>query len=343
MIREGSAWKDLANVIKVITKMKLNSRKVCLVSDDRHPEDLVKEGHVDHLIRRAIEEGVDPIVAIQMATLNTAEHYNLDLHIGGLAPPRYADIIIVDNLEKFKVEKVILDGKLIANNGELLVKIPKTSYPKFAMKTVNVKRKITINDFKVKAKGNNVRVNVIEVFEDSILTKKRIEKLSVENNEVKVDLNKDVIKVGVIERHKATGNISVGFVKGFNIKEGAAAQTIAHDSHNIVVVGASEEDMVIAVNKLIEINGGITVVKNGKIIALLELPIAGLMSDKEIETVCQKINNIKKAWRDLGCEMKSPFMTMSMLALPVIPEIRITDKGLIDVNNFKKINLILDQ
>ncbi len=344
MIREGSAWKDLAEVIKVITKDKLDSRRVVLVTDDKHPEDLIKEGHVDHLIRRAIEEGVDPVTAIQMATINVAEHYNLDMHIGGIAPPRYADILIVDDLEKFKVSKVIADGKLIAENGKLTIKISKYKYPSYSTKTIKVKRKALPDDFKIKVnERGKVKVRVIEVQEESALTKQRIEELNVQNGEVKVDIEKDIVKISVIERHKATGNISVGFVKGFNLKHGAAASTVAHDSHNIIVVGASEKDMAVAVNKLIEAGGGMIAVLGGEVLAMVELPIAGLMSNEEAEVLAEKIEKLNDAWRKLGCKMKSPYMTMSILALPVIPELRITDKGLVDVNEFKIVDVLVNQ
>ncbi|MCS7386379.1 MAG: adenine deaminase [archaeon GB-1867-005] len=344
MIREGSAWKDLAEVIKVITKDKLDSRRVVLVTDDKHPEDLIKEGHVDHLIRRAIEEGVDPVTAIQMATINVAEHYNLDMHIGGIAPPRYADILIVDDLKKFKVSKVIADGKLIAENGKLTIKISKYKYPSYSTKTIKVKRKALPDDFKIKVnERGKVKVRVIEVQEESALTKQRIEELNVQNGEVKVDIEKDIVKISVIERHKATGNISVGFVKGFNLKHGAAASTVAHDSHNIIVVGASEKDMAVAVNKLIEAGGGMIAVLGGEVLAMVELPIAGLMSNEEAEVLAEKIEKLNDAWRKLGCKMKSPYMTMSILALPVIPELRITDKGLVDVNEFKIVDVLVNQ
>lgn len=343
MIREGSAWKDLSELIKVITEEKAISRRILLVSDDRHPEDLIKEGHMDYLVRRAIEEGVDPIKAIQMATLNPAEHYSLDLHIGGIAPPRYADILIIKNLEKIEVEKVIVDGVVAAEKGRMKIPIKRFRYPNYAKKTVNVKRKVTKDDFKFKVKNKDkVKIRVIKVKEGSIITEHLSEKVKIENNQVKVNLNKDIIKISVIERHKATGNISLGFVKGFGIKTGAAASTVAHDSHNIIVIGANEKDMATAANKLIEIGGGMTVVKNQEILALIELPIAGLMSEEEAETVCKKVEKLKEAWKQLECKIKSPFMTMSILALPVIPELRITDKGLIDVKEFKIVNVLME-
>jgi len=343
MIREGSAWKDLSEVIKVITEENVNSRKILLVSDDRHPEDLMREGHMDHLVRRAIEEGVDPIEAIQMATLNPAQHYNLDLHIGGIAPPRYADILLINNLEKMEIERVIIDGKIVAEEGKMIIPIKKFRYPNYAKKTINVKRKVKEDDFKFKVKSKDqVKIRVIKVKEESIITEHLTETVKVEDNEVKVNLDKDIIKISVIERHKATGNISLGFVKGFGIKSGAAASTVAHDSHNIIVIGVNEKDMVKAVNKLIEIGGGMIVVKDQKTLALVELPIAGLMSEEDAETVCRKVEKLNYAWKQLACKIKSPFMTMSILALPVIPELRITDRGLIDVREFKIVDVLVE-
>jgi len=348
MIREGSAWKDLGKVIKVITEDKVDTRNVVLVSDDRHPEDLLREGHVDYLIRRAIEEGVDPIAAIQMVTINVASHYGLTLHIGGIAPPRYADIVIVDQIDKFNIDSVILDGKMVARNGKLLIEIPEFKYPEYAKKTINVKRKLKSDDFRIKVETGDherrkTKINVIEVFEDSILTKRRIEEMAILNGELMADIDRDIVKVSVIERHRATGNMATGFVKGFGIKSGASAQTIAHDSHNIIVIGVSEKDMAIAANRLIESGGGIAVVRNQETLALIELPIAGLLSDEHVESICAKLSKVKDAWIKLGCTLKNPFMTLSMLALPVIPELRITDKGLIDVKKQKTINLVVEQ
>ncbi|HID16177.1 MAG TPA: adenine deaminase, partial [Candidatus Atribacteria bacterium] len=225
----------------------------------------------------------------------------------------------------------------------MTIPIRKYEYPKYAKKTIKVKRKVNRNDFKFKVKDKKkVKIRVIKIKENSILTEQSTETMEVEEGEIKANLEKDIIKISVIERHKATGNMSLGFVKGFGIKSGAAASTVAHDSHNIIVIGVSEEDMAKAVNKLIEIGGGMIVVKDGRLLALVELPVAGLISEDEAEVVCRKIEKLKQAWKELECKIKSPFMTMSILALPVIPELRITDKGLIDVTQFKKVSVLME-
>ena len=341
MVREGSAWRDLAEVIRAVTETRIDTRRICLVSDDRHPEHLLSEGHMDHIVRRAIEEGVDPVRAIQMATLNTAEHFNVDLDVGAIAPPRYADILLVKKLAKVEIETVIADGKVVAKDGRLLVDLPRPEYPDYAKKTVKLKRPLTPEDFKIRAPTaeGRVKVRVIEVIEASVLTKHLVLDVPVEAGEVRAQPDMDVAKVAVVERHKLTGNIGVGLVKGFGFKAGAVASTVAHDSHNLLIVGMNDEDMALAGNRLAEVGGGMIAVRDGQVLGLVELPIAGLMSDEPVEVVASKVERLEHAWRELGCEMIYPFMTMSLLALSVLPELRITDKGLIDTVKFQKVDL----
>ncbi|RLG41294.1 MAG: adenine deaminase, partial [Thermoproteota archaeon] len=344
MIREGSAWKDLADVIKIVTEEGVDTRRVCLVTDDRHPEDLISEGHMDHVVRRAIEEGVDPVTAIQMATINTAEHFNQDQDIGAIAPGRFGDVLIVDDLKNLKIDVVVADGKVVAKEGKLTVELKPPTYPSFARETVKVKRRPTPSDLEIKAPVDEgmVKVHVIGVLEGKVNTKHLIEELEVKDGKILPNPAEDIAKVVVIERHKLTGNIGKGFVKGFGFKKGAVASTVAHDSHNLLVVGMNDEDMTLAANELIDMGGGMIAVSEGKILGLVELPIAGLMSDQPIEEVAEKVERLERAWRELGCEMVSPFMTMSLLALSVLPELRITDRGLIDTVEFKRIDLIAD-
>jgi len=343
MIREASAWRDLAQVIKCVVEYGLDSRHVCLVTDDRHCETLWKEGHIDGVVRRAIENGVDPVVAVQMATLNTAEHFGVSRDIGSIAPSMCADILVLDDLTKVKVNTVIVDGTVVAKNGKLLMELASPRYPDTFKKTVRLKRPVKPEDFKLKApsKKRKVRVHVIGVVEGKAITKHLQRDLPVQNGEVLLSIEKGVVKVAVVERHKRTGNISVGFVEGFGLKKGAVASSVAHDSHNIIVTGANDSDMTVAVNTLAEIGGGIIAIENGKPIGLVELPIAGLVSDEMPKIVCRKIEKLQKAWKKLGCTIGSPFMSLSLLVLPVIPELRITDKGLVDVKEFKFIPLFV--
>lgn len=343
MIREGSAWHDLAEVIKGVTETRVDTRRFVLVTDDRHPDDLLSEGHINHVVRRAIEEGVDPITAIQMATLNTAEHFKLDHDLGGIAPGRYADILIVKDLSKMVIETVVSSGVIAVRDGKLTIDIGVREIPEWVVNTMNVKNILSQKDFMIRAPIDEgiIKVHVIEVIEAKVGTNHLIEDLPVRDHYVETDVDRDIAKVAIIERHHASGNIGLGFVKGFGFKEGAIASTVAHDSHNLLVAGVNDRDMVYAANKLIEVGGGMIVVNNEKVLGLIELPIAGLMSKENVEVVSRKVRDLSKAWKIIGRKMVSPFMTMSLLSLSVLPELRITDKGLIDTLKFKKISLFL--
>jgi adenine deaminase len=344
MVREGSALKDVKEVIRIITDRKADHRRICLVTDDREPSDLLKEGHMDHVIRRVIEEGVDPVKAIQMATLNTAEHFKVDFEIGSVAPGRIADIIVLSDLEKVKVEMVVANGMIVAKDGRMMIHILEYQYPEDVRKTVRIHKKLDENDFKIRVSSDKrvFKVRVIEIVEAKTLTRSTVCEMESKNGLLEADPSRDVAKVAVVERHKASGNIGLGFVRGFGFKEGAVASTVAHDSHNLLIVGMDDRDMAYAGNVLSEINGGIVAVRNGRIMALVELPIAGLMSDRPVQEVAEKVERLSEAWRQLGCRLMRPFMTMSLLALPVMPELRMTDKGLIDTVGFKKVSLIVE-
>lgn len=341
MIREASAWRDLAQVIKCVTEYDLDSRHICLVTDDRHCESLLKDGHMDAVVRRAVEEGVDPVVAVQMATLNTAEHFRLSHDIGSIAPGKCADILVLDDLARVKVDTVIADGTVVAKEGRLLLDVTSPRYPEAVKKTIHIKKPVKPEDFAVKApaRGRMVKVHVIGVVEGRATTRHLQRFLPLKSGEVTPSIDKDIVKVAVVERHKRTGNVCVGFVEGFDLKRGAVASSVAHDSHNIIVVGVRNSEMATAINVLADVGGGIVAIQDGRTIALIELSVAGLMSDELPEIVCKKIEKLQQAWKKLGCTIESPFMSLSLLALPVLPELRITDKGLVDVRNFKFITL----
>jgi len=343
-LREGSAWLDVEETIKAITEEKLDHRHVCLVTDDREADSIKHEGHMDYVVRRAIEEGMDPVKAIQMATLNPAEHYRLDREIGSIAPSRKADILIIGRLTKVDVEMVFIDGELVAKDGEVIVDIPSYKYPKWATKSINVKKKLKPDDFRIRVtkKEGHIKARIIKAKEGNVLTEEIIDELPVHNNLVYPLNEGNIYKLAVIERHKATGNIGLGFVKGFGFKIGAVASTVAHDSHNIIVLGTDDKDMAAAVNKLIETGGGIITVKNGETLSFIELPIAGLMSNQPYEVVAEKLDEMYKLWNKLGCKWRAPFMTLSLLALPVLPELRLTDKGLIDTVNQKFVSIFVE-
>ncbi len=326
MIREGSAARNMESLLPLVNKQ--NSRFCGFVTDDRHLDFLMDYGHINSMVKKAIKLGLDPITAIQMASLNTALHFRIK-NIGAIAPGYSADMIVFDDFDNFDIKKVYKSGKLVAENGKLIkeLKYETVSLPE----SVNIKP-VNGRDLKVDVKGN--RINVIEIVSDQIITKKKVYKATIENGELVSNPDEDILKIVVIERHKATGNIGIGFVKGVGLKEGAIASTVAHDSHNIIIVGVNDTDILKAVNAIKKMDGGEVVVKNGKVTASLPLPIAGLLSDKPLKEVRDICDELKLEAHKIGCILENPFMTLSFLALPVIPELKITDKGLVDVGKF---------
>jgi len=337
--REGSAWKDLHHLAKVLTEEKVDSRFSCLVSDDNHPNTLKNQGHLDHIVARAIEEGIDPITAIQMVTINTATSFDLAHEIGSIAPSKCADMVVISDLNACKVDMVIIDGEVVSENGKLVKDFVKYNFPKKAKNTVKL-NPIKSQDLSIKCNGKSAKVNVIEIIPARVGTYRRIEKLEVINGELKSNLEKDILKAVVFERHKKTKTKGFGFVKGFNIKSGALAQTVAHDAHNLFVIGTNDEDMALAVNILIKCGGGMVAVDNGKILGLAPLSIAGLMSDKPLEQTQKDVESVEKAWVQMGCKHISPFMTMAIIPLACLPEIRLTNRGLVDCTKFEFVDLI---
>lgn len=342
MIREGSASKNLAVLIKPIIEMRLDTRNCLLATDDKSPEDLKEKGEVDFLIRRSIEEGLEPVKAYQMATLNPACYLGVDNRLGSITPGKSADIVLLEDLEKVKVVTTIVSGVPVVVNERLEVNVPDYEYSSEIQKSVNVGKLPESDKFLIKTnKKENQKVRVIGISEGSLLTTSETEQLRVENGRVTPDPRKDILQVAVVERHHATGEIGKGFVRGFGLKEGSIASTVAHDSHNIVIVGTNWNDMAKAVNEIFEMQGGIVVVNKGKVIAQIALNFAGLMSTESIEKVIEKRKKLKKAAMEMGCELESPFMTMSFLSLPVIPDLKITEKGLIDVINQEVTNVLI--
>ncbi|NMA90524.1 MAG: adenine deaminase, partial [Amphibacillus sp.] len=343
MIREGSAWHDVKELAKVITLDKVNTEQIMLVTDDIYPQTLVEKGQVNHVVRRAIEEGVDPVTAIKLASINTARYFKLADDYGSVSPRKVADIIILDELETMEPTLVIADGKIVAQDGKLIIDLPTYEYPAHVKDSVHVKRAIEASDFIIKTDATTDRVtaNVIEVIENSARTKRTQFELKVESDQTIVtDLDQDVIKLACLDRHHKSGDISVAFAHGFKLKKGAVASTVAHDSHNLLVMGTNDEDMAFAANYLVELGGGMVVVEDGKVLAEVPLPVAGLMSDQRAEVVVEQVEKLEQAWKDLGCPIHAPFMTFSLIALPVIPDIRITNRGLVDVVKFDFIPVI---
>jgi adenine deaminase len=345
MLREASASPDIAETIRSVTVEKLDPRHVCLVTDDREPSSILHEGHMDFAVRRAIEEGVDPIAAIQMATLNVAEHYECARELGSIAPARFADILLLDDLDKVRVNTVIADGRIVVRDGALVAKIERPIYPRFVRHSVRLRRIPELNAFAMSSKIRQgfVRIRAIGVIPRSIYTRHVETEAPVKDSRILANLGDDVLKIAVLERHKATGNIGQGFIKGLGVKEGAVASTVGHDCHNLVVAGANDSDMLAAVKVLADSGGGMVAVRSGKILAHVPLPVAGLMSDKTVEVVASQIEELKDAWNELGSTLPAPYIALSFTTLSVIPELRITDKGLLDAVHFKFVNPVLEK
>jgi adenine deaminase len=328
MIREGSTEKNLEALLPLVTD---KTYPRCLfVVDDRHAEDILHDGDIDAVVRKAIRLGLDPVRAIQMTTINTATYFRLD-KLGAVAPGYFANFIILDNLDKFQIKAVYYRSRLVAENGKALFDLPQAPANRLN-RTVNVKP-FTKDALKLKAKGDTTLV--IEVIPGQIITRKKSVKVTVKDGFIQTDVKRDILKAAVVERHKATGNIGLGLVTGFGLKRGALASSIAHDSHNIVVVGTSDEDIFTVIKEIQRLQGGIVVVAGGKVLGSLATPIAGLLSEEPLETVVAGLDKLQNIARELGCKLPSPFAALSFLALPVIPELRLTDLGLVDVNEFK--------
>lgn len=346
MLRYGSAWHDVSIGIKAITEKKLDSRRFILCTDDSHAATLTEEGHMDRVLRHAISEGLNPMTAIQMMTINSAEHFGLTKEMGMIAPGRWADVVLVEDLMNFKAEMVIAKGQIIAENGKLMIDLPAVKYPKWATKSVHLKRTLKPQDFALRtraATGSEVAAHVIGVIENQAPTRHLKMKVIAQDGEVKSDLKRDLAKIALVERHRATGKVTVGLVNGFEFTRNCAiGSTVAHDSHHMLVVGTDDECMAIAANELAKCGGGQVVVMNGQVIGLVDLPIAGLMSNEHADIVAKKVASVLEGFKMCGSELNNPNMQLSLLGLVVIPELRISDKGLVDVTNFDFVSVLDD-
>lgn len=337
MMRLGSAWYDVAEPLRAVTEKGLDPRHFLLCTDDSHSGTLVHEGHMDRVVRHAIKQGLAPITAFQMATINTAEHFGVAREVGQIAPGRFADVLLLSDLGHVKIDQVIAKGQVVAEGGELLINPKPFAYPKWAAQSVKLGRQLLGEDFVLAANGNSrMQANVIGVIENQAPTKHLRFVMQAEDNQISADPGRDIAKVALVERHKGSGAIQVGLVHGFGLNVACAiASTVAHDSHHMIVVGTSEQDMARAANELGRVGGGQVVVREGEVLSLLELPIAGLMSDQPAEVVAQKADALLEAFKACGCELNNPNMQLSLLALVVIPELRISDLGLVDVTRFE--------
>lgn len=337
LVREGTAERNLHELLPIITAA--NASNFSFATDDKHPAGLMDEGHIDHHVREAIAAGLDPLLAIQIATINTARHYKLK-NLGAIAPRFRANLIVFDDLNDLRPAEVYYHGNLVAQDGTYLLSTEDWTSIARLTDTVHVKN-FFIESFQVTASDAN-RIRVIDIIPHQIITKASIEDPKIEGHFVVSDAEQDILKLAVIERHRATGNIGVGFVRGFGLKSGALASTVAHDAHNIIVVGTNDRDMYIAALELVRLGGGQVIVDNGRRIAELPLPIAGLVSDQPLEYVRGKVDELIAAARQRGCTLDDPFMTLSFLALSPIPALKVTDQGLVDAERFELTSLFVE-
>ena len=341
MLRLGSAWYDVESQITAVTEKGLDPRNFILCTDDCHSGTLVNDGHMNRVVRHAIDCGCDPLVAIQMATINTASHFGMERELGSITPGRRADFIVTSSLRELPIESVFARGQCIAEHGKLLTDCPHYPWPSTARETVKLGKKLKANDFTISAPEgvSSVKAKVIGVIENQAPTKSLEFDLPAEKGNVQI--TEGVSYLSLVERHRGTGSVTNGFVSGFGYTGSMAiASSVAHDSHHMIVVGTDRKLMAAAANRLGEVGGGVTLWKDGAERALVELPIAGLMSDSQAAEVANKAQAIISAMIDCGCNLNNAYMQHTLLALVVIPELRISDLGLVDVSRFELTEVI---
>ena len=344
-IREGSTERNAETLVKGIVENNLPVDNIMFCTDDKHIDDIKNEGHINYNVNKAISLGLEPMKAIKMATIHTAKHFRAEEEIGSITPGRLADIILCGSLKEIVPDEVWFEGRPVANGGTLCEKIEMRKYPDWIKDTVRLKKTITPESFAVsdegRAENGFVKARVIELIDEQIVNKEIIESLSVKDGRVLCDIEKDCLKLAVVERYGKTGGVGVGFVKGFKLKRGAMAYSMSHDHHNIVVVGTNDEDMSIAVNHIAQIKGGLCTACNGRVTASMTLPIGGLMSEKSSEEVEGELELMNESAKNIGCEIPAPFMALSFISLPTVPELGLTDKGLVDVLKHRLIPVVL--
>jgi adenine deaminase len=342
MAREASIVHNMLDILLPLYQEGRSLRRVTICSDDLSPVELADVGHLDRSLRRAIDGGIDPLVAIQLVTSNPASFFNLP-RIGHLAPGNMADIVLIDDLQRINVDIVILRGQVVAKKGQLTVTLPKYDYPQDMRTTIRFGGIPTVLNYMIPAKDGKHKVHVITAHEGSLITGSEIQTLEANEGYVHPDPERDILIIAVTERYMKGGNIGVSFIKGFGLKEGAIASSIAHDSHNIITVATTPEDALMAISTVSQSMGGIAAVNGRKILATLPLPIAGVITDEPVDKVARRLQAVRAAAHELGCQLEHPFLTLSFMALPVIPTLKITDKGLIDVREMKIISPIVEK
>lgn len=344
-IREGSSERNVDELISGVIENQLDTSNLMFCTDDKHAREIQVEGHINYNVSRAIELGLDPMKAVQIATVNSAKHFRMEDEIGSITPGRLADIILVEDWHDVKPTVVIFEGKVVAENGKLLEECKVEEYPDWLKHTVTLKHPITADSFLAPSKKQegSTKIHLIDLISRQIINHHVIEEMQVKDGKIQVNVEKDILKLAVVERYGKNGNVGVGFVRGFELKKGALAYSMSHDHHNIVVVGTNDEDMALAVNEVARLNGGLSVACDGKILNSMELPIGGLMSEKPAEDVMAQLDILNADAKALGCEMDAPFMSLSFISLPTVPDLGLTDLGVVDVLAHKLIPLEVEE
>ena len=339
LIREGSTERNLDALVKGVLEAGLSCENLCFCTDDKHAIEILREGHINYNINRAIQVGLDPMRAIQIATVNAARHFRVEDEIGSITPGRLADILLSPSLEDIQPSMVLFEGRVVSENGTMREPCQVQSYPDWIKDTVHLKKPVTADIFRIPAQKERVRVNLIELIDQQIINRWTTAELDGESGVLRPAPERDIAKLAVVERYGKTGGVGLGFVRGFTLRRGAMAHSMSHDHHNIVVIGCNDADMALAVNTVAELHGGLAVALEGQVLDSMALPIGGLMSEDTAEAVMAQLDQMNLAAARTGCTLPAPFMTLSFISLPTVPELGITDLGLVDVNAHRLIPL----
>jgi adenine deaminase len=342
LVREGSTERNLEPIIKGVVENGTYSHHLMFCTDDKHPDEILEEGHIDYMVNKSVELGLTPIQAIQMATINAAKHFRIEHLVGSLSPGRWADILLVDDLENVTPQEVYFKGKKVVQNNQYIGTLPEPDYPDWIYKTVKITKGNQGSDFRFEATGDQANVWVIDLYPDQIINNQIKGILPVVDGEVLTDPDQDILKLAVVERHGKNGNIGVSFVKGFGLKNGALASSIAHDHHNIIVAGTNDDDMALCVQAIEEMQGGFVFASDGKVLGKLALPIGGLLSEEPVAEIIDNLEEINRVYHNLGGTLPAPFMTISFIGLPTVPDLGLTDLGLVDVLSHKLISSFVE-